>query len=250
MENKKFILSDNTKTDDPSTRCLLHQIMIPGDPNGTFGGWVEREENLSQQGASWIEPYAKVMGQATVSDDASIKDQAIVKGKATIKDKATIMGAAVIDGEATIEENATIANSAFISENAKIRGHATVCGIVIGHATVEGKVTVSCGACIDGNAYVGGETHVADGAHISENAEVLLSEHILVINHFGTNSKNITFFRNSDGGISFHYLQYTGNIGEFIDKIASECEGDRILAELAVQMAEKSIPKISTRNLL
>ena len=40
---------------------------------GEIGGWIEKEENLSQSGDAWVYGDAKVSGNAWVSGDAEVK---------------------------------------------------------------------------------------------------------------------------------------------------------------------------------
>ena len=47
---------------------------------GDLGGFVEKEENLDQSGDAWVYGYARVSGDARVSDNA---DYACVKGFGT-----------------------------------------------------------------------------------------------------------------------------------------------------------------------
>jgi hypothetical protein len=51
-----------------------------GVKKGDLGGWIEKEDNLSQSGNAWIFGEAKVSGSAEVSGDA---DYAVIKGFGT-----------------------------------------------------------------------------------------------------------------------------------------------------------------------
>ena len=48
---------------------------------GDLGGWVEKEDNLSQSGNAWVSGNAEVSGNACVSGDA---DYAVIKGFGTV----------------------------------------------------------------------------------------------------------------------------------------------------------------------
>jgi hypothetical protein len=63
---------------------------------GDFGGYVENEENLSQEGRCWIYNDAKVYGNARVYCNAIITDCAIVCGNASVNGLAEISGDAMV----------------------------------------------------------------------------------------------------------------------------------------------------------
>ena len=75
---------------------ILHRIKalkgIPeiGVKRGDIGGWVEKEENLSQKGSCWIFRNAKVYGKAKVCGNAIVYGNAELFGLAQIYDGAEI----------------------------------------------------------------------------------------------------------------------------------------------------------------
>ena len=66
---------------------------------GDKGGFVESEDNLSQDGDCWVYDTAKVYGNAMVYGNASIYGDARVYGNAVIH------GRAVIGGDAKVANN-------------------------------------------------------------------------------------------------------------------------------------------------
>ena len=56
---------------------------------GDLGGWVEKEDNLSQSGNAWVSSNAKVSGDAVVYGNAEVSGDAKVSGDA---DYAVIKG--------------------------------------------------------------------------------------------------------------------------------------------------------------
>lgn len=79
---------------------------------GTLGGYVESEENLSQEGGCWIwdntqyNPYYYNMafGSSRISGDAILFNQSQLFGKAEITDNATIIKSQ-IGGDAKFDKN-------------------------------------------------------------------------------------------------------------------------------------------------
>lgn len=172
---KKYKLTKETKTFFDG--MVLHRIRAVRDfvlANGTevhagdFGGWVEKEDNLSHCGGAWVGGGAMIFDKARVEDEALVCDNAQVYsnaqiggrarvygrariyGKAWINDNAQIGGAARIFGNAQVYGNAWVYNNALVYDNAQIYGKAEVCE----KTEVFGKVEVWGNAQIYGNARV------------------------------------------------------------------------------------------------
>ena len=98
LRKKHFVtLADGTK---------LYQIkalknfgnVIKGD----LGGYVESEENLSQEGEAWVYNKAKVYGQARVFGDAWVFGYARVYGRAWVYNNARVYNKAKVYDEAKV----------------------------------------------------------------------------------------------------------------------------------------------------
>ena len=77
---------------------------------GDLGGWVEKEENLSQHGNAWVSGNAMVYGNARVSGDARVYGDARVSGDAWVYGNAWVSGDAdytIIKGFGTMFRNTT-----------------------------------------------------------------------------------------------------------------------------------------------
>lgn len=107
---------------------------------GETGGWIEKPENLDQDGQCWVADeaivfgsFAHVKGNALVADNAvcegSVCEDAVVRGEASIKSKAICMG------------HSLICDSAIVN------------GIVRGYATVAEKANVKEGTLVEGDTY-------------------------------------------------------------------------------------------------
>ena len=89
---KKYELTNETKTLAGGT--VLHRIRtlrdIPrfGVKAGELGGFVEGENNLSQDGYAWVSGDARVFGNAKISGDAEVYGKAFVSGNAKVFGKA------------------------------------------------------------------------------------------------------------------------------------------------------------------
>ena len=93
---KKYELTNETKTLAGGT--VLHRIRalrdIPrfGVKAGELGGFVEEENNLSQDGIAWVFDNAEVSGNAKVYGNAEVSGDARVSGNARVKGNAKVSG--------------------------------------------------------------------------------------------------------------------------------------------------------------
>ncbi len=74
---KKYEFTGKTKN---SAGVILHQIRALIDfgtvEAGDLGGWVESENNLSQEGDAWVYDNARVHGDARVYGNAQVRGDA------------------------------------------------------------------------------------------------------------------------------------------------------------------------------
>ena len=110
----------------------LHRIkaVISFGPiiQGELGGWIEKEENLSQNCNAWVYDNAKVYGNAEVYDNAWVHGDAKVYGNAKVCGNACVCGDAKVYGDAKVCGNAEVCGNAWVYDNAKVHGDAEVCG--------------------------------------------------------------------------------------------------------------------------
>ena len=82
---KKYELTSETKVADEKTLHRIKALVSFGNvAAGELGGWIEKEENLSQSGNAWVYGNAQVCGDAWVCGDAQIYGNAQVYGNAWV----------------------------------------------------------------------------------------------------------------------------------------------------------------------
>ena len=99
---KKYEVTGETKAGPEGV--ILHRIRALvkielGDITveaGDIGGWIEKEENLSQYDKSWVCDNAWVYGNARVCGNAWVRDNARVYGNALVYGNARVYGDADI----------------------------------------------------------------------------------------------------------------------------------------------------------
>ena len=76
-------------------RITFYQIISLKDfsnvKKGELGGWITREENVSQYGNAWVSDNAQVSGNACVSDNARVSGNAQVSGNARVYGDARVV---------------------------------------------------------------------------------------------------------------------------------------------------------------
>ena len=84
---------------------------------GTLGGYVENEDNLSHEGGCWIFNNAKVYDGARIEDNAQIHHFAIVEDNAVVKDYASVTDRARVTRDALVGGCTKVANEAEVSDS-------------------------------------------------------------------------------------------------------------------------------------
>ena len=97
---KKFELTDNFVIN--ALGIKLFQIKctkaFKNANEGDLGGYVEKEENLSQSGDARVYGDAKVYGNAQVYGDARVSGDAWVSGDARVSGEDRVSGVASVGG--------------------------------------------------------------------------------------------------------------------------------------------------------
>ena len=130
----------------------FHQVYrIKNVNTGELGGYIENEDNLSQEGNCWVHRNAIVYGRARVCDNAQIMDCAkvcgdrfsgdiIVYNNARVREKAKvrcnakvfhnadIFGEAIVEGSAEVSENAQVYDKSQVYGWVKVKGNSKICG--------------------------------------------------------------------------------------------------------------------------
>ena len=111
---------------------------------GTVGGYIESEQNLSQEGNAWVSSNARVYGDARVSGNARVYGDAWVSGDAQVYDDARVYGDARVSGDAQVYGDAWVSGDAWVYGDARLSGdNAVVWFSNVG--TENGTLTVYCG---------------------------------------------------------------------------------------------------------
>ena len=94
---KKYELTEETFTVFGKTLYRIRAVRDFGSvKTGEFGGYIEKEENLSHYGEAWVSGNAKVSGNARVSGNAKVCGNTKVCGNAWVSGNAKVCGNAEV----------------------------------------------------------------------------------------------------------------------------------------------------------
>jgi hypothetical protein len=123
---KKFELTDEFITDASGHKLFrIKALSSFGTVSaGDMGGYVEKEENLSNDGSSWVSGNAQVSGDAWVFGDARVYGDAQVSGNACAFGNAHVSGDASVYGDAQVSGDARVYGDASFYGDAHVSGNA------------------------------------------------------------------------------------------------------------------------------
>ena len=247
--DKKYELTNETKE---FYGMILHRIRALKDFGrvraGDLGGWVEKEDNLSQFGACWVYENAKVYedamvyGSAKVYGNARVYEDAEVTWNAKVAENALVYGSAKVYGNAEVTGNAKVTGNAEVAENA----------LVYGNAMVTGNAKVYEDAMVYGSAWVAENALVYEDAEVYENAKVYGSAvitgcmHIqktrdyLTVGPVGSRNDFTTFVKDQNGNVAASCGCFYGTLDEFSEKVGATHGNSNFGAEYraAIELAK------------
>ena len=183
---KKYELTTNTKMCFGQKLYQIKALKNFGSIKaGDLGGYIEKEENLSQDGNAWVYDSALVYDNAKVFDNAEVYSNAWVHDSAKVYDNAQISG------------------------NARIFGNAKVCGYA----------RILNNALIYDNAQVFGDAYVYDNAWIYRDAQISNNADYIYFKGFGSENRNTTMFKTKNRDVYVSCGCFTGSLRAFMDKV-------------------------------
>ena len=190
MDKKYEILKDKSITIDGHTLYRIKLLIsLPFMPEGTLGGFVESEYNLSQEGDCWIADEAAVYGHSVVTEggwvggSSRVYGHSIIRGTGYIDDAVIIRSSeikdkTVIKGSAILQES-SIGGSTIIEDNARLE-----------NVRVPWRATIN-GDCYLKNVSVCGEAYIQGNAVIENDLDYT------VIHNFWSSGRTITYTRSN-----------------------------------------------------
>ncbi len=156
---KKYKLTEETINVGGTALYRIEALRDFGDvKKGDKGGFIEKEDNLSQSDNCWVYDDAKVCDKAIVYNNAKVYDNIMVF------DNAMVYGNAKVSGNALVYGNGVVHDNAVVCDNANVYGNARVCD----------NVWVNCKAQVCGCAEVFGEAKICGDVVITSNSDYIV----------------------------------------------------------------------------
>ncbi len=174
---KKYELTNETKLVDGDKLVRIRAIKNFSDVKaGDFGGWVSKEDNLSQESDCWIYDNAMAFGNARVEGRAKLYNDSKLYGSARISGEAKLKDSASVSDSSTISDMADINTNASITGNVKVGGKAIITDDVVlfGRASISGKSVISDSVKLFGSCNIVNST-IKDTAQVYDTAQVINS---------------------------------------------------------------------------
>ena len=190
---------------------------------GDKGGFVEKEENLSQDGNCWVYGNAKVCDKAMVYNNAKVYDNVMVFDNAMVYGNAKVSGNAVVYGIAWVFDNARVFGYSEIFGNARVRGNARVFGYseIFGNAKIYDDAKIYGLAWVYRNAEVCGSAEVCGDARICADAKVESNGDYIVFKNWWSSGRYFTWTKSND---MWKVGCFYGTGKELIDKAYRDSE--------------------------
>lgn len=117
---------------------------------GDLGGYIQREDNLSQDGKCWIFQNAVAAEDAVVAGNAQIRDLAVIRGNALVSGSAVILDRSMVEDHAIVmagvaEADSRISGNAKITENLWTKASPSISNSLV-YGDISGNVCLSSGA--------------------------------------------------------------------------------------------------------
>lgn len=190
---KKYKLTDETIKIGEK---ILYRIEALKDfsyvKKGDRGGFIEKEENLSHLGNSWVYDNAKVfddaevLGDAAVCDMSQIYDYAKIFEHTIILDHAQIYGRAHVLGHTRVQDIVQIYGDSIVGNYAKIYNESIIC-----NSRICGNIII-CDNAIIKDVGISGE------AVISHDAKILSNKDYIVFKNWWSSGRYFTWTRSNN----------------------------------------------------
>lgn len=224
MDTDHQALMDCTYDEDGEIiECtILYQIRalrdLPGVKAGDLGGFVETEDNLSQDGECWVYPHAFVFGKSRIEGNAKVAGvtkvydskifaSACIHGNENLDGRgiticdSTICGKALISGDKIYISTTEVADWATIGDNCHIRN----CQIS-GNTSIKGN-RIQGGYDLrdtNGNVNYVSLTNVSlRNSHVSNYARVNVGKHVYLVDAEITSENDVLYINASTSFVFF-----------------------------------------------
>ena len=118
----KYEITDIAHPDNPRLHRIRALVDIPmyGVKAGDLGGYIEKEDNLSQYSNCWVS------GNGCVTGNGCVKDNGCVSGNGCVRDNGCVSGNGRVSGNGCVADNGCVSGNGWVRDNGCVFGDAII----------------------------------------------------------------------------------------------------------------------------
>lgn len=181
---------------------------------GTIGGFIEYDENLSHHGNCWVADNAIAAGESRVRRNALLRDRSRIDDHVIVSDSAIVQDKSLLRDDVLVYGHVVIGDQSFLAGSVTVCGHvhifcrprytcsgknriANLCDLVMvkDFARLEGTILLRDHCIVGGNSIIRNNVRIIEHARIEDNALIessaCIGDHALICQsaHVGGYSK-------------------------------------------------------------
>ena len=252
MDKKYEILKDDYRLigDTKIYRIrLLVDGVVPLARKGDLGGFVQREDNLDQEGTCWLYNNAIAMERANVSQNAKLYDDAIIfdnaraRGNAQMGDYSRVFGYATIEGECCIEGNASVKGESVVKGETSLCNYSTVSGSAIvdscmlyDNSRISGY-TEAYNCILKENALISGsiDSDTIEDAEFGIDAFIKSKDDYISMKNLGMENSPCSFYNTMRSDIKVITGFFNGDINRFREAVKTKYGSSSLLTKTGLE---------------
>lgn len=151
---------------------------------GDIGGFIQSENNLSQEGTCWVFDKAIVYDQARVTGDAMVSCEAKISDKVEVSEKARVTGSAAVRRNAKICGNSIVSEYATITDYAVVADASVISGetVIKNYTELKGKTLIRKWGSLDAGHFYNPKSPKLTGTNFIDNSVIIGPVHLDINN--------------------------------------------------------------------
>ena len=127
MENRKYEMTNITMEFEGRTLYRIRALKdFSNVEKGELGGWIQTEDNLSQEGDCWIYNNAKCIDNARMYDNSCMYDNSEMRGNSKMHNYSEMHDNSRMCGSSEIRESSTMFATTVRNSDSSIHTRGTI----------------------------------------------------------------------------------------------------------------------------
>ena len=138
---RKYEITDIQHPDNANLHRIKALVDIPGRgvKAGDLGGYIQSENNLSQDGNGWVSGNGRVTDNGKVTGNGWVTGYGLVAGYGLVTDNGLVADNGWVSGNGRVTDNGRVIDNGSVTGNGKVTGNGRVAGYgrVFGDAMIK-----------------------------------------------------------------------------------------------------------------